>query len=245
MDPVVVGLLGSLAAVIGLLVLFVCVYRRHLRSAGTSLESPDFPGFGPRPRHRAAALPFPPMWLAVRSSNTAAICDALRIREQDNPSWSDALLRWEEPRVFVSPPVDGWTLVIGGRLPDPAADIDALFRLLADLSNFFGEVQCFECDRISASHGWARLKSGSVDRAYFWTGSTQWNQGAVTLEERLLGMRGRAYGEDSEAAGYGEISPEQTNVERLIPLARRWSIDPLFASDLLVQREEEADESRH
>ena len=237
MDPVVIGLLGSLGAVIGILVLFIFVYRRHLRRmrrAGRHLDplAPLTPA-----RRRAVPFQMPPRWLAIRSSHTALVRGLLGLVEAPAPPWSEALARSRERTLFVSPPVDGWTLVIGAGLPDPSNDIDLTYRFLTKLSEAIGEVQLFNSDRVLSFHGWARLKSGSVTRAYVWAGTTQWNQGGITLEERLLGLRCRPYGEEPEPLAYGESSPDQQNAERVALLARRWSIDPVAASEILLQQE--------
>ncbi len=237
MDPVVIGLLGSLGAVVGILVLFLFVYRRHLRSmrrAGRNLDP-----LSPLTAARRRSVPFqlPPRWLAIRSSNTPLILGLLRIVESPVPAWSEALARSRERRLFVSPPVDGWTLVVGAALPDPSNDVDLTYRFLIKLSEAAGEVQFFNSDRVLSFHGWARLKAGTVVRAYAWAGTTQWNQGGVTLEERLLGLRCRPYGEEPEVLAYGESSPDQQNAERVALLARRWSIDPVAASEILLQQE--------
>lgn len=240
MDPVVIGLLGSLGAVVGLLVFFVFIYRRHLRAmrrAGRGLDP-----LSPLTSARRKAVPFqmPPRWLAIRSSNTVAIRELLGLPDEPGAAWSDALARSRERRFFVSPPVDGWTLVIGASVPDPSQDVDVAFRFLSGFSAAIGEVQLFLCDRVLNFHGWARLKMGNVQRAYAWAGTTQWNQGAMTIEERLLGLRCRAYGEEVESPAYGETSPEQQNADRVILLARRWSVDPVAVSEILLQQEADA-----
>lgn len=235
MDPVVIGLLGSLGAVVSLLVLFLFVYRRHLRAmrrAGRGLD--PLSALTPA-RRRAVPFQMPPRWLAIKSTNTAIIREFVRATE--TPPWSEALARSRERTVFVSPPVDGWTLVIGAALPDSSNDIDQVFRFLTRLSASLGEVQFFNADRVLGFHAWARVKDGTVQRGYAWAGSTQWNQGWMSLEERLLGLRCRAYGEEVEPPPYGETSAEQQNTERVSLLARRWSVDPVVASEILLQQE--------
>jgi hypothetical protein len=133
--------------------------------------------------------------------------------------------------------VNGWTLVIGGLIPDPGHDIDRLYHFLSGLSRQVGEVHFYSLDRVLNFHSWARLSDGNVVRAYAWTGETVWNDGRATLEERLLGLICRAYGEEAEPVRYGEPPPELHNMERVILLARRWSVDPIAASEILLQQE--------
>ena len=156
------------------------------------------------------------------------------------------MARLRERRVFVSPPVDGWTLVIGAGLPDPAADVDVAYRFLTRLSRSIGEVHFYSADRVLNFHSWARLDSGRVTRAYAWAGETVWNEGRSTLEERLLGMRCRAYAEEPPPVRFGEVPSELHNTERVVLLARRWSVDPMAAIEILLQQEavgSEEDES--
>lgn len=237
MDPLVVGLLVSLGFVLGLAFLFLVIYRHHLgrtpRASGAAGRESHAENSGP------PCLPFqvPQRWVSVRSSNSMLIRELLGVSEQIAVPWSEALARAREPRLFISAPVDGWTLILGGRLPDPARDVEALFRWLHRLSRELGEVHFYASDRVVHTHAWARLEDGRVGRAYAWTGETQWNEGRLTLEERLLGLRCRDYFEEAEPPRFGTVAPEVRNSERVILLARRWSVDPVAASERLLQQE--------
>src|SRR6185503_12168685 len=113
----------------------------------------------------------------------------------------------------------------------PASDVDAAFHFLTRLSREVGEVQFFSADRVLNFHSWIRVREGRVIRAYAWADGTIWNEGRVSLDERLLGLRSRAYAEEVEPLAYGETSPDQINCERVVLLARRWSLDPIAASE--------------
>ena len=75
----------------------------------------------------------------------------------DPLSLNDALATPFEPRLFISPPVQGWILVMGCDLPDPADDIDECFKFLTGLSRKLGEVQFFSRNRAVAQVGPFRL----------------------------------------------------------------------------------------
>jgi hypothetical protein len=248
MDGLVMGLLGSLGFVFGLTFAFFLMYRRHLRR----LHRDDQEQFrrvakSAIPRRRPPAYPLPARWLAIRSANSVSVRDTLPAPSPVVP-WSEALARSRERAWFVSPPVDGWTLVVGSRLPDVAQDVDRVYRFLAQLSRELGEVHFYSADRVLSFHAWAQWDHGRVVRAYAWAGETVWNEGRPTAEERLLGLRCREYGEIPEAARYGEIPPEVHNTERVGLLARRWSLDLAAASEILLQHEavesEDDDEAR-
>ena len=230
------GLLASLGCVLGLAFAFFVIYRRHLRRLRST--APVRSGRG-RAHGRRQPVPFqmPSRWLAIRSSNTGLVRELLGVPEDVTVSWSEALSRAGESALFVSAPVDGWSLVVGGGLVDPVQDVDALYRMLNRLSRELGEVHCYAADRVLQFHTWARLDDGRVTRAYSWAGETLWNEGRPTLEERLLGFRCRAYCEGTEPPRYGEVSPEAHNTDRVVLLARRWSVDPVAASERLLQKE--------
>lgn len=236
MHGLVLGLMACFGLVLGGAVAMILVHRRHLR-AWRSQQRWAVAG------HRLAgtgrgswALPLPGRWLAIHSSNTPLIHRALGVTDSPS-SWSDALVRAGEDRLFVSAPVLGWTLVVGGGLPDPAQDVDDLYRWLMAVSREAGEVQYFSMDRVLGFHAWARLRDGRVLRGYAWAGCTEWNEGRPTLDERLLKLHCRAYGDEAPPIALGEPTPELENCERVPLLARRWGIDVAVATEILLEAE--------
>ena len=151
--------------------------------------------------------------------------------------WSEALMRCRDKMLFVSPPVEGWTLIVGGAIPDPSDDVDACYHFLTRLSRDIGEVQFFAADRVLNHHAWVRVRDGHVVRGYAWSGETLWNEGRITLDERFLGLQVHDYAEDIQPVRYDEAPAEQTNAERVVLLARRWGIDPIEASEIILQVE--------
>ncbi len=246
MEPRIVELfllafLSAFGLVVGLGAAFVALYRRHVRQLRRLSRGIDQLAVLTLDRGALGGRP-PPRWLAIRSTNTALLRELLRLDPTDVRLWSEALSRFREQALFLSPPVDGWSLVIGGALPDPAEDVDFCFHFLTRLSREIGEVQLFSADCVLNYHSWIRLQGGRVVRAYAWAGTTEWNEGPVTLDERLLGLRIRTYGEEAETTPYGEQPPEHANCERVALLARRWSVDPIIASEFILQKEHLAGE---
>ncbi len=236
MTRVILVLLASFGFVLIGAVLMMVMHRRHLRQWRRQNRMVDPLSQATSARRRLIPFPLPQRWLAIRSSNTAHLRGALALRGS-GPTWSEAMARAQERSLFLSAPVDGWTLVIGGALPDPEVDVDQLYRFLVDLSRETGEVQFFTSDRVLGFHGWARLRDGRVLRGYVWAGETQWNEGRMTLDERLLGLRCRDYGAEVEPLAYGELAAEHTNAERVPLLARQWGIDLATATEELLQQE--------
>jgi hypothetical protein len=183
----------------------------------------------PPPWKRVSAALFePPMrWLAVRSENPRLVQSALGLQNPRACAWTDALIAPFEPRLFISPAVKGWVIVMGCDLPDPADDVDECFLFLTQLSQKLGEVQFFVRHRAVSHHGWARLVDGKVSRAYFWAGETLWNQGAPTESERELKLRCLGYAEDTDDLGLSHHEVLSLNTDKVIRLAGAWSVDPI------------------
>jgi hypothetical protein len=182
----------------------------------------------------AAIFEAPSRWLAVRTHNPLSVQQAMGVQHPRACPWGDALSTPFEPRLFISPPVQGWVLVMGCDLPDPIADIDECFLFLTRLSQQLGDVQFFARNRAVSHHGWARLDSGKVIRAYMWAGETLWNQGSETKAERDLKMRCLTYADNSDALGVAEREAFALNTDKVVRLAGAWSLDPTaVGADLL------------
>ena len=190
-------------------------------------------------------------WLAVRTEDGRAVADALALTSVKQANWRAGLAGAAGVRraggpvlVFVAPPIDGWTLVIGGALPYPndvggsaaATRIGRQFRqTLLALAGRFDDVQFFGSHRVMDFAAWAKAKDGAVLRVFSWVGAdgvVLANEGPQTVEERrlrLLDLSGRdplaaadhiferLEDEDEKAA------PDEEDVLRL---AGHWSLDP-------------------
>jgi hypothetical protein len=219
-DLVVVLLIAMVTAIIICIGVLRLIARRELRRRGHRERGVTVP------RLSAALFDAPTRWLAVRGQNPQAVQSALAVHNARACSWSDALAAPFEPRLFISPPVQGWILIIGCDLPDPADDVDECFKFLTGLSRKVGEVQFFSRNRAVGHHGWARLEHGKIVRAYAWAGETVWNQGAMTDAERDLKLRCLTYTESSDVLGLAEREVLALNTERVVRLAAAWSLDP-------------------
>jgi len=165
-------------------------------------------------------------WLAVRGVDAAVIQEVLHIRNPRPCSWEEGLHRALDHKLFISPPVNGWILVMGADLPDPGEDVDECFHFLTHVSRELGEVQFFSMNRLFSHHAWASLLDGKVERAYAWNGQTVWNQGKATEAEEALRLRTFDYGEPPEKSFFTHADPLGATTEKLTSLAARWSVDP-------------------
>lgn len=174
-------------------------------------------------------------WLAVRTRDTKAVLEALGLTAAEPCNWRSGIGTVYDDQlgtdhVFVSPPVNGWTFVVGLALPYPVGRTfgDKVMPLLARLGRRFVEVQYFFAYPPIDVFAWARLLEGRVVRAFAITDSgVVWNRGRRSREERALGLKLFDFrgvrGRKGDAGGEILLYPTEEHVLRL---AERWSLDP-------------------
>jgi len=133
--------------------------------------------------------------------------------------------------IFVSPPVDGWVLIVGGWLPYPVelgqhnADIGRKFDVLfSRLMKHFADVQFFTSNRVADFYVWARAQGGEPKRVFSFGDSTVYaNVGGQTPEEAKLKLTNFS-GLTASAAGnkFAELV-EQQEAERSSLIAKGMS----------------------
>jgi hypothetical protein len=165
----------------------------------------------------------PTCWLAIRSGSLAKVQTALGLHNPKTCSLAEGLAGGE--KLFITPPVNGWILVLGESLPEPRDDIDVCHRFVLNLSRKLGEVQFFNLSRLLRDHAWVCADRGRVVRAYAWAGKTLWKQGARTSAEKELELKCVDYFESQEC-GFSESDFIASNLEKVPLLAARWSLDP-------------------
>jgi hypothetical protein len=171
-----------------------------------------------------SAFEQPGRWLAVKAANPAVVQAALNLHRPTPCSWEEGLAGAREDKLFISPAISGWVLVVGSGLPEPAEDPDRCFHFLTALSRKLGHLQFFTVSRVVNYHGWVLLERGHVYRAYAWAGETLWNQGPVTAAEKDLDMLCLEYASEQNPFAIREALA--ANSEKVNQLAARWSVDP-------------------
>jgi hypothetical protein len=137
--------------------------------------------------------------------------------------------------VFISPPINGWTLVVGKSFPGPAEpeteDGREFRRRLRELASHFDDVQFFGSSRVVAYYAWARARAGTIERIfYFVDGPTLVSEGEQTPEEIRLGFFDlRSLDDDGMTSDDHEIKGRVRNFgeEEVLDLAGAWSINPM------------------
>ena len=184
----------------------------------------------------APYFPRPACWLALKTCNLLAVQAALGLHHPKPCSWAEGFA--DEEKLFIAPPLKGWILVIGSRLPDPADDVDACFRFVLALSHKLGEVQFFSASPILHHHAWVRAEHGRIIRAYAWAGRTIWNQGPRTPAEKQLHLKCFEYADPVQSTSFGQSEAIAVNVDKLPQLAARWSLDPAAIDEHFLYHEQ-------
>jgi hypothetical protein len=174
-------------------------------------------------------------WLAIRTRDTQRVIEMLGLVDPQPCNWQSGIGsvyddQLGEKHVFVSPPVEGWTFVVGLSLPFPVGRgfVDKCTPMLLDLGTEFIEVQYFFTYPLIDFFAWARLIDRKLVRAFaIGDEGIIWNKGRATKDEKSLGLklfelRG-VRGRTGDAGGELILYPTE---EHVMWLASRWSLDP-------------------
>ena len=111
-------------------------------------------------------------WIAINSENTGKIVRAIGVRKKQRANWRAGLETVHDPvrganKVFISPPLNGWTFIIGTAIPFPtdARLIDNCTPIITGLGDRFEDVQYYFADEELGFFAWARLRNGKIGRA--------------------------------------------------------------------------------
>lgn len=114
---------------------------------------------------------------------------------------------------FVTPPIDGWTLIVAASMPEPVVGEPSRSWLEALSARLGVDCYWFANHRVSDYYGWAYAERGKVTRVHVrCQGDVRSNEGPASATERSYGYR---------AQGYWSV-----NEELVLTLASEWSVDP-------------------
>lgn len=172
-------------------------------------------------------------WLAIRTDTPESVAEALSLARLQPSNWRTGIAAAYHTGTFVSPPLDGWVLVVSFDFPDlgSRSDPERWGRALTPLAGRFTEVQYFSTHRVVEYQAWARFERGELTRAYAWLGEaaeTLIGFGNPTDEEIQLGLEFfDSRSPDAEDESYWDRDdlsvPRETDVMNLAGL---WSLDP-------------------
>ena len=173
----------------------------------------------------------PTRWMAVKCSNLQKVQNALGLHNATPCPLSEGFSRLGEHKLFISPPLKGWILVVGNSLPDVSDDVDKSFRFLMRVAGEVGSVQYFSANRVLNHHAWVRIENNRVYRAYAWAGETIWNQGERTAAEKELELKCYNYCDNPLPYPFTARDSHVANTEKVMQLAAKWSIDPMAVNN--------------
>lgn len=174
-------------------------------------------------------------WLAIRTRDTGAVIEALRLTDPHVANWATGLgtvyhRDLGEAHLFISPPINGWTLVAGLPLPTPASRrfVDKCTPLMIELGATFVEAQFFSSMPAIDYFAWSRMIDGRVVRAFaIGDEGVIWNKGRPTKEEKAMGLKLFEFrglrGRRGDIGGEMVLYPTE---DHLMELAAKWSLDP-------------------
>ncbi|MGE0761178.1 MAG: hypothetical protein AB7O38_29460 [Pirellulaceae bacterium] len=178
-------------------------------------------------------------WLAIRTTDQTRLCEVLGLAPLERANWSNGIgTAYDDQlggsRLYLTPPVDGWTFVVGLTLPQPLgpAFVDKCTPMLLDLAAAFPEAQYYLTFPTLDFYAWARVVDGKLVRAYaIGDEGLIWNKGRPTKDEREFGITLSQIKGVRKRKGDTALSmliyPTETHV---VHLAGRWSIDPSMLS---------------
>ena len=180
-------------------------------------------------------------WLAVRTEDTSALAEFLGLKNGGAANWNSGIGTVYDDAlgasyIYITPPVDGWSFVVGLSLPHPVgpAFVDKITPLMQSLGQRFPDVQYFFTYPLIDFFAWARVKDGKLARAFAVNDEgVVWNKGRITPEERALGLRLfelRGVQERQGDTG-GELVLYPTE-DQVLQIARCWSLDPTQVESL-------------
>lgn len=169
-------------------------------------------------------------WLCIRAESSEEVISALGLKNAVHSNWKSGMSHRD--KIFVSPVISGWVLVIGYDTFQ-GADAEVELVALAEIAKKFSEVQCFVTHRVVDFHTWAKLANGELVRAYGWFGESgvvYLNKGNITPEEQALGFDKFIQSDDDD---WNSVQfPDEVSV---IKIAAAWGVDPLFSDSRLYE----------
>ena len=174
-------------------------------------------------------------WLAIRTRDTAKVADVMGLQMLQRANWRTGVgtvydQRLGETHIYISPPVNGWTFVIGLSLPQPLGRgfVDKSTPLLLDLAAGFPEAQYYLSHAPIDFYAWARVADGKLVRAFaIGDEGVIWNKGKASKEERGLGLKlFDVKGMKTRKSDIGPPMPVYPTEAHVMHLAGCWSLDP-------------------
>lgn len=134
-------------------------------------------------------------WFAIPTEDSERVISAFGLKKPIPTNWVTGIqtVYSDLAHAFVTPPVDGWTLVLGLGLP--SFDTEEITReflaFIETVAASFPDFCYFGTHRVVDFHGWMRVSNKKILRAYAYLGErgeTLYESGKKTEEEIDLGF---------------------------------------------------------
>lgn len=173
------------------------------------------------------------LWIAAKCDDSRDLASAIPLAEVRPANWKsgfNAAYTYPGALVFVTPPLDGWVLAVGYRLPDPSdPELLAAWRqIMRRISLTFGDAQFFATHRVSNYTAWGRYIEGMEKRLFAHGDDAIYNFGkAFPEEENLLRCFFNPSSPEASNEGYWSREDLRSPAEDdVFKIAASWSIDP-------------------
>lgn len=134
-------------------------------------------------------------WFAIPTEDSPRVISAFGLENPMPANWLTGIdaVYGNLKYAFVTPPVDGWTLVLGLGLPsfDTEKSTRKFLAFIDAVAVTDPEFYYFGTHRIVDFHSWVRVSEGKIQRAYAYLGergATLYECGNKTKEEIALGF---------------------------------------------------------
>ena len=166
-------------------------------------------------------------WIAIRTQDTNAVAIALDLQNVRSANWEYGIwqaIDSDDHSIFVTPPINGWTLAVGAPILLEADD-HAASRAM-ELSRRFGEAQFFASMRITDAYIWARAINGNLIRLFYEGDSQRREQGEKTEEEKDLRLFDNSSPESNDPEYWKRKDLVFVDEQSVLKIAGKWSVDP-------------------
>jgi hypothetical protein len=172
---------------------------------------------------------FKNLWFAVKAKNKEDIANILKLKILGKSNWKNGVAQAYDNRIFITPEINGWTLICGNGLLTLLDKDSVDVSILNTLSTKYGEAQYFYTHRIPEYHIWAKSLNGNLERYYSYIGEQGENlriEGEPTEIEKGMNLV-NTFSKESKNEKYFDdeklIIPDESLVMKI---AKNWSIDP-------------------
>ncbi len=169
------------------------------------------------------------LWFAVKGADKNDIAEMLDFKILGPSNWKDGLEHAYEDKIFITPAVEGWTLVTGYGLLPLVKTVGTDSEICDRLSMKYEEAQFFCTHRVTEYHVWCRSVEGKTQRYYSYIGEQGENlriEGEPSLFEKNYNLVNTFSHESLEESYFEDENLIYPNEQFVMEIAGNWSVNP-------------------